>query len=551
MVHVVPPPGWTPKPPAAQEPAPSGAAGPPPLDRVAANPLTIDLGSTGTSWFGESFRYKLLAAVILTTVLVSVCLLCWRWTHPAAPEPAAVEAEQPARADDARPSSPGPRSAGVGAPAKSPTTSPPSKRPPATPSTVPPKPPPEVKPAKPDTPPVVKETPKDPAKEAVKQLVKREAKQPDVKKLPPAPMDVAARMADPLPGIELTDVPLVRAFDLLATVSALPITLDPDAMRLLGVAPRDRISLRLGPTTIGQALRAAAGERGLAVTVDNGQVIVTTPTEFRETLRTIPYTVSDLTGDDKAAVAELAALARKLVAPESWQGAAGRGTIEPSQGVLIVSQTRDIHQQVLVFCEKLRNARRKPLRSRDKPERFTLATRTSQARAMLDQPVTANFHEPAALAKILSFLATATGSDILIDHAALAAAETSGGVETSLTVQKQPLGAVLADLLRPLGLTYRVIGPNAIQVTTGEAAEEHLELEFYPVGPQLSGGTSAAKLVERLKTTAAASTWSDAGGSGDIYFDAPSQHLIVLQSQPVQTAIERLLAANANGGKSD
>ena len=79
---------------------------------------------------------------------------------------------------------------------------------------------------------------------------------------------------------------------------------------------------------------------------------------------------------------------------------------------------------------------------------------------MLGRPVSANFHEPAPLGKILDFLAKATDSDILIDHAALAAAETSDRVETSLTVQKQPLAAVLDELLRPLGLAYRAVGPK-------------------------------------------------------------------------------------------
>ena len=384
---------------------------------------------------------------------------------------------------------------------------------------------------------------------------------------------MAARLADPLSGIEITDMPLARAVDLLATASTVPITLNADAMRQLGVSPRDRISVRFDSTTIGKALQAVAAERGLAATIDNGQVIVTSPAEYRETLRTVHYTVSDFTGDDKAAVTDLAALVRRLVAPESWKDAGGRGTIEPEPGTMVVLQTGDVHQQVLTFCEKLRNARKKPLRSRGAPERFTLVTRTSQARNMLDQPVTANFHEPAELAKILAFLAKAAGSDILIDHAALAAAETSDGVETSLVVQKQPLAAVLADLLRPLGLTYRVVGADAIQVTTNEAAEERLELEFYPVGPRLADknspdplmgegpkknsplptnlrsvpgegpGVRAAKLVDQLKTQVAASTWSDAGGQGEIYFDAPSQCLIVLQSQRVQAAIERLLVA--------
>ena len=492
-------------------------------------------------------------------VLVVVGVMCWLLMRPAEPEPIAVATDRPTtvakKTETDRAPSPGLQSRGVSTPATPATPPPKSPTGPRTPTTSPtapptgpPKAPPEVKPPKADPPPpVAKETIKDPVKEE-KEEVKQEAKQPETKKSPPVQVDVAARMADPLPGIELTDLPLVRAVDLLAAVSTLPITLDPDAMRQLGVAPRDRISLRLDSTTTGKALQAVAAQRGLAVTVDNGQVILTVPAERRETLRTVPYTVSDLTGDDKAAVAEFAALVRKLVAPESWRDAGGRGTIEPKERVVAVTQTRDVHQQVLVFCERLRNARKKPLRSHDRPEQFTLTTRTSQARQMLNQPVTVNYHEPAPLGKILGFLATATGSDILIDHAALAAAETSDRVETSLTVQQQPLGAVLADVLRPLGLTYRAIGANAIQVTSSEAAEERLELEFYPVGPRLKEANSAAKLIERLKTEVAAPTWTDAGGPGEVYFDAPSQCLIVLQSQRVQAAIERLLAAKGDGG---
>jgi hypothetical protein len=212
----------------------------------------------------------------------------------------------------------------------------------------------------------------------------------------------------------------------------------------------------------------------------------------------------------------------------------------------MVVQSADVHRQVLVFCEKLRNARHQPLRSHEEPEHFALATRWDQARGMLDRPVTANFHQPAALAKILAFLAEATGTDLLVDRAALATAETSDRVEATVTAKQRALGPVLADLLRPLGLVYRVVGPAAIQVTTPEAAAERLEIEFYPVAAWLAKGTSGPHLAERLKARIAATTWSDVGGSGEVYFDSPSRCLIVLQSQPAQLAIEALLAAGPN-----
>ena len=141
------------------------------------------------------------------------------------------------------------------------------------------------------------------------------------KKTAREPVDVAARTADPLPEIELTDLSLSKAVDLLAAMSNLPITLDADAMALLGVSPRDHVTVHASDTTVGDALKAVAARRGLTVLADAGQVFVTAPAEFRETLRPIRYTVSDLAGDE--AVTALAGMVRKLVAPESWQARPG------------------------------------------------------------------------------------------------------------------------------------------------------------------------------------------------------------------------------------
>ena len=209
---------------------------------------------------------------------------------------------------------------------------------------------------------------------------------------------------------------------------------------------------------------------------------------------------------------------------------------------MLVTQTGEVHRQVLVLCEKLRTARGKPLRSHDNPELFRLATHLDKAAKVLGRRVSANFHEPTPLAKVLAYLAEAADCCILVDHAALAAAETSDRVEAAVTADAQPLGAVLADLLRPLGLTFRAVGPDVIQVLTKEAADERLDLEFYSIAPQLGRGVSAAALIEQVKAKIGPMAWTDSGGPGEILFDAPSRSLMVLQSQPAQAAIEQLLA---------
>jgi hypothetical protein len=553
MVHIAPPEGWQPPlPPGQKSPSPSDMPPDlPPLDRVAES-LTLDLEPARGSFLSRLLRQKWLlwgVAPPALTLAVVVGLL-WFLLSRSHPTPVVVQTTiaAPAVAETVvdRPRVPGlVESQNVD---RRETTEPTS----APPTTAAAQPAPQLAATEPSRSPAAKtnEPIASPSvDEKATEGMAEETQPAEIKRLPPPRVDVAARLADKVAQIDLTQVPLVTAMDVLAAMSTLPITLDPEALDELGVTPRDPISLHLTSISMGKLLEAAAAQRGLAAAVDNGQVLVTAPAEYRETLRKVRYTVFDLTGDDKNGAAELATVMRKLIAPESWQGNGGRGTIEVDADALSAMQTGDVHQQLLVFCEKLRNARQKPIRSREDPQRFTLATRLDQAKGMLDRPVTANFRQSAPLATVLTFLAGSTKSDILVDRAALAAADTSDRVEGSLTVQKEKLGAALTDLLRPLGLTYRAIGPNTVQVTTREAAEEHTNLEFYPVAAWLASGTSGPALIERLKAQVAASTWSELGGPGEIYFDPPSQYLVVLQSQPVHAAIEQFLQAKGDGGE--
>ena len=564
MVQVTPPPGWQPAP--APSETPAGPAGPPPLDHVATSPPVLELELSEPTLFGAFLRPKWLAIGGVALVgFAAVLGLLWLLPSQPAPESVAVEtkdlatqgATAPAATEGDAQSSPevAARPAVTPDPSRDPVeesdaeaeserheplSEPESQPVPSEPASSEPA---EPSPTQPSHLADIKQPEPDPFEGADVGTVdnRSEDSRTEIKRAAPPLVDVAARLADPVAGIELTDVPLAKAVGLLAAMGNVPVTLDVNALMWRGVAPQDPISLQLTATTLGEALQAIAAQKGLAVTTESGQVLVGAPAEFDQTLRKMRYTVADLTGDDGAAADELAHLVRRLVAPESWQGAGGRGTVGAGQGTLAVTQTDGVHQQVLVFCEKLRLARHKPLRSREDPKRFALTTRCDRARKMLDRPVTANFHEPTPLAHILAFLGRTAGVDILVDHAALALDETCDRVETVLTVERRPLGTVLDELLRPLGLTYRTVGAEAIQVTTPEAAEERLELEFYPVGPWLAKGTAGTVLAERLKARIAPSTWDDVGGLGLVYFDPPSECLLVLQSQPAQAAIERLL----------
>jgi hypothetical protein len=277
--------------------------------------------------------------------------------------------------------------------------------------------------------------------------------------------------------------------------------------------------------------------------IENGQILLTSTAEYRENLRLVRYAVSDLTGGDAQSAADLAALVQRFVAPESWQANGGHGAVEITPDALRVTQTGRVHYQIIVFCEKLRVARGLPTKSRLDPKKFVLATRTARARAILGRLAGVNASVPWSLGSVLDQFKQPAGTEIFIDRPALAVIGISDNTlgRFEFKTDKLPQGEALRQLLEPLGLAWRAVDANMLQVTTRKKVAARMELEFYPVG-KLPAGQPPAALIARIKTGLPGATWGEGGPSGAIHFDPPSQCLVVLQSQPVQMAIEALLA---------
>ncbi len=367
-----------------------------------------------------------------------------------------------------------------------------------------------------------------------------EAAKPSADPVPPA-VDIGQRLAMNVPEIELPPMELGRAVAMLSTISGVPISFDPQAMAELGVSLRDQVQLKMNSASIDQILRAVAAQRKLVPVVTDGQVLLSTSAEYRQRLYPLKYTVSDLTGNDMEEVAEMAALVQKMVAPETWQSAGGRGTLKATAGALQVTQTAPVHHALLVFCEKLRVARGRPIRSGRDPQQFRLESRRHQAQTVLKRTVTANFHQPTPLINVAGYLARMGEVDVLVDRVALGREGLSDQTPTTLVAHDKPLAAALDRLAESAGLAWRVIDPGTLQITSRGTLEAQPELEFYRVAALLRPGRSGPGLAESIATRVDPTSWSEAGGPGAICFDEPSGCLIVRQSQPAQAEIERLL----------
>ena len=92
----------------------------------------------------------------------------------------------------------------------------------------------------------------------------------------------------PIAKISLPNMPLADAVQLVSAMSTLPVSFDPDAMEELGVSLHDPISIEVANTTVGKTLEEIAAKRNMAPVVENGQIVLTSTAEHRESLRHDP-----------------------------------------------------------------------------------------------------------------------------------------------------------------------------------------------------------------------------------------------------------------------
>jgi hypothetical protein len=277
----------------------------------------------------------------------------------------------------------------------------------------------------------------------------------------------------------------------------------------------------------------------LSYSVVGHQLVISRPAQGE--LRRVRYGVLDLAGETTESNAAFASLVQAVVDPAAWKQAGGKAIGQLTDGALVVTAGESTHAQLLVFCEKLRVARGLPLRSKNDPARFRLEPRTVPPAALLAEPVTANFGRPESLARILSYLRGNTQLTLLVDQAALAEQRTSIDMEGTLAADHQPLGQTLTALLEPMELTWRVVGPRAIEITTPQAAARHGEVEFYPAGELAAAGSGEA-LVARIDRELAAGADADPQAPRPVMrFDAASRALIIRAPQNVQLRVAALL----------
>jgi hypothetical protein len=358
----------------------------------------------------------------------------------------------------------------------------------------------------------------------------------------PRRRDAAAQLALPIQSLTLQGVPLDRLLATLSDMSGLSITLDPAALDMTGVSPRRAVNLDVREMPLERVLRQVLAIHRLDFVERGGQLIVFRPTAEGHATR--EYDVQDLLADD-ADAARLADLVRRFVAPASWQPAGGQGAIEAAGPKLRIHQTEDIYIQIIVFCERLRRARRLPTKTSYTPERLAIESPYALLAPKLREPTTFTFLPWTRLADVVRHWQAQSGLVILVDWPALASVELEPSSPIACGVIKLPWGEAMDDVLGPLDLGWWAIDGETIQITSRDSLPGVRRIELHPVSadfarPFPDAGAMLAALTQELRENVGEG--GRAGGFA-LAYDEPGKRLILLGNAAAQRYLAERLSA--------
>jgi hypothetical protein len=276
-----------------------------------------------------------------------------------------------------------------------------------------------------------------------------------------------------------TDMPLARFVAVVSDMAGVSITLNHAAFDLAGVSPRTPVTVHASDVTIEQLLQTALAKHRLEP-VDRGNQLSIALANCRER-STKTHDVADLLNSGASDARLVAETIEKFVTPASWREKGGAGTIDVEGKKLRIEQTKAVHHEIVVFCERLRLARGLRQRTRYPANRLSIDPPYREIDAKLSHATTFTFVPWTRLADLVRHWEEMAGLTILVDWGALAELELTPATPISCSAINRPWGEVLQEILEPLGLAWWAVDGETIQITTQNRLANIERTEFYTV----------------------------------------------------------------------
>ena len=360
----------------------------------------------------------------------------------------------------------------------------------------------------------------------------------------PDEIDIDERLTPAVASIQFEKAAIVDVVRALSDMSGVPMQLDVDEVRARGISVETPMTLQVQETTIAGIIDAVLEKTRLTRHDDNGCLVFGYSDEQITTLRTARYDMSRLAtlAQSPISAEQAASWLTELLINPSHNPKAVNAAVAVDGNEIVVVGTTWLHDQARRLLLTLFYLRDLEPESNLTPERLAPEVFGWDR---VNTPLSFHLVEPIPLQKAARLIEDHTKLRVLIDHAALHDEGLSQETPVTSRVSHGTIDTVLSGMLEPLGLTYRIMEANAVEITTQQAAREKMTMEAHRYAP-LPDGTTPESCAEAMRQTFGGdASWNNTAGM--IVIDSASGYMLVRQSQPMQRDIRLRFGQTLDG----
>jgi hypothetical protein len=375
---------------------------------------------------------------------------------------------------------------------------------------------------------------------------------------------------------DYADVPLATVAATLGKELGVDVILNATALDNVGVGSDVPVTFRARAMSVRCGLRHLLRPLGLTWLIRDRAVVITTAEDAESELDLRVYPVGDLVrpaegtaqGEDYDSLIDTIT---STIQPNSWDAVGGPGAIQGLDQMLVVSQTREVHEQIERLLADVRLAGEL---HRNNPQQVSMPfiAREADADAMIRRSLQKTARcdtkeKELTLASLVETLQKQCDFPVLVDVKALEDTGIATDAPLAAPRGQLPMAVLGSRVLRPVSLTW-VVRDEALLVTTPEQADAMLLTRVYPVhdlqqpspaekpskkydaiGLPISG-TPSDSLLDVLTSTVAPQSWDAVGGAGSVQALTSPPVLVIAQTESVHEQVLGFLAKLRKGTAS-
>lgn len=352
---------------------------------------------------------------------------------------------------------------------------------------------------------------------------------------------------------QFLDTPLSDVLRIISDKQGISVIPDSTALRDANIDLQALVTANLRNVSLRTALRVMLGELELAYEVEEGSLVITTPTKLSRQLSARVYRVHDLVAvkalDGDAIhfdTQQLVRLIKQTVAPSIRGHIRMLGDAVAVRQTIVVNQTQDVHSEVAELLELLRRLQHQYSRVPKESTAIVLTGRRGDSsRGVADQlnrVIKADYVDT-PLIEVIKHVSTELPLPVVVDFKSLE----DERIDANHSITVSLLGkanTILRSVLERSGLTC-VVDEEFILITTSLQASQILETRIYPIYDVLGDSVKESAYDELLMAVQMvdSSGWVNSGGSGSVEFWPYPPALVVMQTQATHQNIESMLRA--------